>query len=149
MTIRWFLAVVHLLALGIGLSSVWQRGRALRSLPDHAAFKRLFRCDTAWGVAALLWIVTGALRAFGGFEKGTDYYMADPMFGVKMALLGLILLLEIWPMVTLIRWRILRGRAEAVNIAHADAMAWISYVQALLVVGMVFAAAAIARGIRL
>ena len=30
MTIRWILAALHLLALGIGLGAVWSRGRLLR-----------------------------------------------------------------------------------------------------------------------
>ena len=29
MTVRWLLAAVHLLALGVGLGAVWARGRAL------------------------------------------------------------------------------------------------------------------------
>jgi uncharacterized membrane protein len=56
---------LHLLALAIGLPAVWLRGRALRAPVDASGFRRLFAADTAWGVAAALWLVTGLLRAFG------------------------------------------------------------------------------------
>jgi putative membrane protein len=64
-----------------------------------------------------------------------------------MALLALVLLLEVWPMVTLIRWRIQLGRGETINTEPARRFAQISAVQTVLVVMMVFAATAMARGL--
>src|SRR5207247_5390021 len=59
MTIRWLLAAVHLLALGVGLGAVWARGRALQAPLDVPALRRVFSADTWWGIAAVLWIGTG------------------------------------------------------------------------------------------
>src|SRR5439155_25184932 len=112
MTIRWLLAAIHLLALGLGFGAVWARGRALRGELDPAGLRRAFYADTWWGVAAVLWIGTGLVRAFGGFEKGSFYYLHNHLFWAKMGLLA----------------------------------ARISFVQALLVVLMVLAATAMARG---
>lgn len=112
MLIRWLVATLHLLALGIGLGAVWARGRALRSPLDASGLRRMFSADTLWGVAAILWIATGLLRAFAGLEKGTTYYLQNYAFWIKMALLGCILLLEVWPMITLIHWRMLRARGQ-------------------------------------
>ena len=145
--VRWILAALHLLALGIGLGAVWTRARALRGAPDAAALRRAFAADGLWGLAALLWISTGLVRAFGGFEKGTAYYLHSNAFLVKMGLLMLILGLEVWPMVTLIRWRRAVSRGELRDLHAAPAIARISTVQALLVVAMVFAATAMARGL--
>lgn len=64
-----------------------------------------------------------------------------------MALFVVILLLEIWPMTTLIRWRIQLRRGATVDTAAAPALARISEIQAALVVLMVFVAAALARGV--
>jgi putative membrane protein len=61
-------SALHVLALAIGLPAVVLRGRALAGALDEAGFQRLFAADTAWGAAALLWIVTGLLRAFAGLE---------------------------------------------------------------------------------
>ena len=146
MIIRWLFAAIHLLALGVGLGSVWARGRALRGPLDPAGLRRVFYADTWWGIAALLWIGTGLVRAFGGLEKGSAYYLHNHLFWTKMGLLLLILLLELGPMMALIRWRTQVGRAEQPDTRAAKRFAQISFVQAGLVVLMVLAATAMARG---
>jgi hypothetical protein len=70
--VRWLFAAVHLLGLGVGLGAVW-------------------------GIAAVLWIGTGLVRAFGGLEKGSAYYLHNHLFWTKMGLLGLILVLRAEP----------------------------------------------------
>ncbi|MFL5402165.1 MAG: DUF2214 family protein [Gemmatimonadales bacterium] len=147
MLTRWLAASLHLLALGIGLGAVWARGRALRSPLAPDDIRRVFRADTFWGIAALLWISTGLWRLLAGLEKGTGYYLQNHVFLAKMTLLVVILLLEIGPMVTLIRWRRTVARGEAPDTSGASRMAAISLVQTGLVVLMVFAATAMARGI--
>lgn len=146
MLMRWLFAAVHLLALGVGLGAVWARGRALRSGLDAAGFRRVFYADSWWGIAALLWIGTGLVRAFGGLEKGSAYYLHNHLFWGKMALLVVILLLELAPMMGLIRWRLQLARGEQPDTRSAGAFARISFLQAVLVILMVLAATAMARG---
>src|ERR1700687_4595304 len=95
-------SALHLLALAIGLPAVYLRGRALKGRLDADDFRRLFAADTGWGIAALLWLATGLLRAFGGLEKGTAFYVSSRLFWAKMVLFGLIVLLEIVPMAAFI-----------------------------------------------
>jgi putative membrane protein len=146
-TARWLAASFHLLALGIGLGAVWARGRALRSPLDLGTLRQVFLADTLWGVAAVLWIGTGLWRLLAGLEKGTGYYLQNHMFLTKMALLVLVLLLEFRPMIILIRWRAAVSRGQAPDTSAAPSLARISFVQAGLVVLMVFAATAMARGV--
>ena len=146
--LRVIVAAFHLLALGLGLGAVLTRGNVLREPLTPQSLQRAFSADTLWGVAALLWVVTGLWR-FARLEKGTGYYLANHFFLAKMSLFVLILVLEVWPMVVLIRWRIgLRKGAGVADFAPGVArrIATISHVEALLVVLMVFAAAAMARG---
>lgn len=147
MLLRVLLAFAHLLALGVGLGAVWVRARALSGPLDRAGLRRAFAADAAWGLAALLWISTGLVRAFGGFEKGSAYYLHNDFFLLKMAALALILVLEVWPAVTLVRWRAADRRGEMPPADAAQRLAAISYVQAGLVVAMVLAATAMARGL--
>jgi putative membrane protein len=140
---------LHLLALGIGLPSIFLRSRTLAGPLDESGLGRLFAADTIWGVAALLWISTGLLRAFGGLEKGTQFYLNSQLFWVKMGLLGTILLLEIWPMTTFIKWRIGQGRGEVLDTSRQHSLLMISRVQLGLVIAMVFVASLMARGIEL
>jgi len=37
----------------------------------------VFHADNWYGVAAILWVVTGLLRAYGGLEKGSAYYLEN------------------------------------------------------------------------
>lgn len=144
--IRWILAAAHLLALGIGLGAIWARALALRGPLDAAGVRRVLYADTWWGVAAILWIGTGLVRAFGGFEKGTLYYTHNHYFWVKMGMLSSILLLEIMPMITFIKWRARLAKNETVDATSAASFATTSFIQAALIVLMVLAATAMARG---
>jgi putative membrane protein len=144
--LRLLLAATHLLALGIGLGAVWARSRALRGIIDNAALRRAFAADAWWGVAAVLWLGTGLTRIFAATEKSVDYYMRNPLFHVKMGLFVLILALEIWPMVTLIRWRRALGRNQSATFGSARRIARISVIEAFIVVLIVVVAAALARG---
>jgi putative membrane protein len=144
---RWLLAAIHLLALGIGLGAVWARGRALRSDLTGSGLQRVFRADNVWGAAAFLWVTTGLWRLLAGLEKDTAYYMQNHVFWTKMGLFILLLGLEVRPMVTLIRWRRAAAVGAPIDTSAARSLATISTVQAWVVVLMVFAATAMARGI--
>ena len=61
--LRWLIATLHLLALPLGLGAVWARSRALRGALSVDGLRRVFVADNLWGVAAVLWIGTGLLRA--------------------------------------------------------------------------------------
>jgi putative membrane protein len=144
--VRWLFAAMHLLGLGVGLGAVWARGSALGGRLDAAGLRRAFYADTWWGIAAVLWIGTGLVRAFGGLEKGSAYYLHNHLFWTKMGLLGLILVLELAPMTSLIRWRAAVARGETPDTGAALRFSRISFLQAALVVLMVLAATAMARG---
>ncbi|UVM40772.1 DUF2214 family protein [Pseudomonas sp. B21-017] len=148
MLAHWFLAAVHLLAFGLGFWAVLTRGTTLRRLSAGAGdARRVLIADNLWGISAVTLLITGGLRAFGGYEKGTDYYLHQPLFHLKMTLLVVILLLEIAPMVTLIKWRIALGRGAAIDTGRATLFARISHIEALLLVLMVVAATGMARGV--
>jgi putative membrane protein len=148
MLAHWFLAALHLLAFGLGLWAVLARGTNLRRLAVGVGEVRsVLIADNVWGLCALMLLVTGGVRAFGGYEKGTDYYLHQPLFHLKMTLFVLILLLEVAPMVTLIKWRVALARGAAIDTARATLFARISHVEGLLVLLMVIAATGMARGV--
>ena len=148
--LRIALAVLHLLGFGIGLGSVFARARAMNDLAKPGALGRGLIADNWWGVSAVMLITTGLWRAIGSIEKTSSYYWTNRAFMGKMSLLGLILLLELWPMITLIRWRVAKRRGS-LPVPEALAptgkrIARISDIQTLLLVGMVVAATMMARG---
>ena len=148
MLVHWFLAAIHLLAFALGFWAVLARGTAFSRLATGVGeAKRVLLADNLWGIAALVLLVTGGMRAFGGFEKGTDYYLHQPLFHLKMTMFVLILLIELAPMITLVKWRIALARGKAFDTTRAKLYARISHVEALLLVLMVIAATGMARGV--
>jgi putative membrane protein len=139
-------SALHVLALALGLPSVYLRGRALNGPLDGEGLRRLFAADSVWGLAALLWIVTGLFRAFGGLEKGAQFYLHSRLFWVKLGLFAAILILELGPMVTFIRWRIKRGRGETPDTGRAPTFYLLNHIEMGLIVVMVFVASFMARG---
>jgi len=91
--------------------------------------------------------VSGASRQWSGLEKGAQFYLTSPLFWVKMTLFVLILLLEIWPMVTFIRWRMAVGRGVQPDTSRARELYLVNHIEMALVVLMVFVASFMARGI--
>lgn len=145
--LRWFLAALHLTALGIGLGAVWARAVALRGPFDPAGLRRVFTTDSWWGLAGFLWIATGLWRLLAATEKPTQYYLHNHFFYLKMAALVLLLLLEIRAVILLLKWRATAARGGPVDTSAAPGLARISFIQVLLVVVMVLAATGMARGL--
>lgn len=151
MIVRASLSALHVLALALGVGAVFARGLRLRDLRrepgDGEALRRLFLADNAWGVAAILWIATGLLRAFGRVEKQPDFYLRNGFFWVKMGLFALVFALEIRPMMTFMRWRKERARGKVPAIGpKLDALLALNDAEAVLVVVIPFVAVPMARG---
>lgn len=141
-------ASFHYIALALGLGGLFMRGRYLRGLQAKKDLvQNLLAADNAWGVAALLWIVTGLLRAFAGLEKGTQFYLQSPLFWVKMGLFLAVFMLEILPMVTFIRWRIALMKKRKFEVGSYHRLIQINHLQMILVILIPFVASAMARGI--
>jgi putative membrane protein len=154
MLTRWLLAALHLLAFGFALYAVLSRARALRRLDtaqsvqaNELRLRDVFRSDTIWGVTAIVLIVTGVMRAFGGFEKGGSYYLHEPLFHLKMTVLVVILLIEVTPALAMIRWRAALAQGGPIDLTRAKRFAWLSDLEAGLVMLMVIAASGMARGV--
>jgi putative membrane protein len=145
MVIGALLSAIHLLTLAIGLGSLGMRGRALARPLDDAAWEQLLAADTAWGVAAGLWIASGLARVFWG-GKTPSFYWHNGLFWTKLALFGLVFAIECRPMITFIRVRSARRNGTVLPAFSVDAYRTINSVEIALVVMIVFVAAFMARG---
>ena len=140
------MSALHLFALALGLPSVFLRGRALKRPLDRDGLARLFAADNVWGVAAVLWLVTGLLRAFAGLEKGSAFYLASRLFWLKLALFAVVGVLEVWPMLTFIRWRRAAGGGALPDTSAAPALGHVNHAQLALLAIIVVVASFMARG---
>ena len=147
MNLSYLLAALHILTFGIGFYGIWSRANALKKLKDTSGLNEVFKADSLWGLAALLWIATGLWRAFGGLEKGSHYYLHSKTFIAKMILFLLVFIIEIKPMVTLIQWRTKKRKNETIDFSPARLLARLSHIELGLVAIIVFLATAMARGL--
>ncbi len=145
--LRLVLAAVHLLALALGVLSLTQRARALALAERNEQLKPVFLWDAVYGLVAIVWLGSGLFRAFGGFEKGSDYYLANHAFWTKMLLLFVLLVIEGYLAATFVRWRIRIKKNETVSLERKARLVRFHYAEFWLILGMVTMATLMARGV--
>jgi putative membrane protein len=146
LTTGYVVGLIHLLTLALGMGSVTGRAIALRKVKSADDLAPVYAADNLYGIASLIWIATGLWRAFGGIEKGTDFYLSSTAFWIKMGLFGAVFALEILPMVTLIRWRIRAARGQPPELSKVPLLYSLTVAEIPLLVLIVAAAAALADG---
>ena len=122
----------------------------LSESPTYREARRVQMCDRWYGLFAMLLLAVGFLRVYY-FEKGPKFYFANPFFHAKLTLFVAIGLLSIYPTVRFIKWRkqMIDGKAPLVAVAEFKAIRAVLVLELLLVAGMVFCAALMARGVGL
>ena len=78
--------------------------------------------------------------------KGTQFYLSSTLFWTKLALFVTLLILEVWPMLTFIRWRIQLRRGQLPDTSRARVFYTLNHMELGLVVLIVFVASFMARG---
>lgn len=141
------IASLHYIALGLGFSGLLLRQYALKASFSDLRVKPIFLGDNLWALAALLWLTTGLARAFGGLAKGSDYYLSNHWFYAKMTLFLCVFLLEIYPIVMLMKWRAQKKQvANPADVVVARKIYKIGWFELVLTVGIIFLASKMARG---
>ena len=96
------------------------------------------------------------IRAFAGLEKTSGFYLRNGFFYTKMTLFALVLVLELRPMVTFLRWRIARRKGSvpvassstsASASASLPALIRLNDLEVAIVVLIPFVASLMARGV--
>lgn len=143
------LAALHYIALAVGFAGIVYRGRQMKNILNGSVktTKDLLFADNLWGIAALLWIVTGFMRVFGTYEKGSQFYLTSHWFYLKMVLFFGVVILEIFPMITFIKWRIdKKSEASSSDFTKLQTLAKINAVEAAVTLLLPFVATIMARG---
>lgn len=104
MIVDALLAYLHFTAILILASALGAEALLLRAQAGADTLRSLVRADILYGIASVVVIVTGLLRLFYG-AKGHAFYVANPIFWLKMGLFAAVGLLSIAPTLRFIRWR--------------------------------------------
>ncbi len=92
----------HLAAFTLTACLVYEFITFQRSMSADEA-RRIQRVDLWYGISSGVVLIAGLLRVFV-FEKGANFYAANPLFWVKMSLFAVVGLLSIYPTICFIRW---------------------------------------------
>jgi putative membrane protein len=147
MELDWLLASLHHLAV-FTLAAILAYELALTAGDlDGRTILRLSRVDAWYGATAAMVVGAGVLRVFLG-AKGAEYYAANYLFWVKMALFASVAAISVLPTLRYLVWR--RGvrnhdayKPTRVEIAGVRRALWI---QVALFALIPIAAAGMARG---
>ncbi|WP_043307091.1 DUF2214 family protein [Pseudomonas sp. ML96] len=140
-------ASLHYLSIFVLFALLTCEHMLFRSDIDHATARRLLRIDMAYGMAAGLVLVTGAVRVVW-YGKGLDYYLHNWIFHAKVSLFILVGLLSILPTLTFFNWRneLLAGKAPSISPAQARRTIMVIRLELLILVCLPFLASLMARG---
>lgn len=139
-------AATHLIGLGLGFAGLVVRQLALKEL-DREKLEQLFLGDNIAGIGALLYLAAGLYRLFGELDKPLAYYTGSTAFQAKMALLVLVFVIETWPMVTFMRWRMQLARGEEPDLSPGRTFRVLNALEMVLLPVMVVLATSMARGL--
>lgn len=147
MTLGIAIAAVHLLSLVFGVTFLLMRASALKALNQQSDVPRVLFWDNIYGLLAMIWLGSGLWRAFGGLEKGSDYYLRNHVFWTKLLFVAAILACETPILVALIRTRIQRGRGNVADLGRLTRLIRLHWYELGAIVFAALCAVFMARGV--
>jgi putative membrane protein len=96
-------AWLHLLAAGIGAGLLLTEYWLCRRMPDRTQARLLGTVDLGYQLALIASLATGLARALY-YGQAADYYLANRLFWLKVAIFLAIVLVAIAPTLQYIRW---------------------------------------------
>lgn len=115
--------------------------------PDLARGRLLLRIDALYGTIAGVQIGTGIWRML--LEKGSAYYLSNPLFHAKLGLFALVGLLSLYPTLTFLGWRnsLRQEQAPSVDSGRAKRVTMVIRIELLGLLLIPLLAALMARGV--
>lgn len=148
MLLSSLIAYLHFLfAIGVIFCILFEKLSFKQDLSENEAI-RLRKIDGFYGLSAVLVLVIGFIRVFY-FEKGSEFYFANPFFHVKLLTFVIIGILSIYPTVVFYKWRKLDKGAFPLHLSAVEfkRINRILTAETILVIILLLAASLMAKGI--
>lgn len=142
-----FIPYLHYLSIMVLMGSLITEHLMLKPGLDQGQVRTLAGIDLVYGIAAILVLATGLLRWFV-YGKGSDFYLSNPLFHVKLTLFVVIGVLSIFPTLKFLRWKKQFRRGEDPDISGKAVKRQLMFIRfELLIVAIIpLLAVMIARG---
>ncbi len=142
-----FIPYLHYLSIMVLMGSLITEHLMLKPGLGERQVRTLAGIDLVYGIAAILVLATGLLRWFV-YGKGSDFYLSNPLFHVKLTLFVIMGVLSIFPTLKFLRWKKQFRRGEDPEISKKTVKRQLMFVrfELLLVTIIPLLAVMIARG---
>ncbi len=97
-------AYLHFLGIMLLMATLLAEHVMLQPNMTHLHLRRLSTTDLCYGIASILVLITGLLR-FAYFAKGMPFYLANPLFYIKVGLFVAVGLISIYPTRRFLSWQ--------------------------------------------
>lgn len=96
-------AYLHYVGFMVAFGALVLEAQTLQKDLNLAAAWRLVVADALYGLSATIVLGTGILRVMY-FGQGTDYYLSNPVFYVKVGIFIVVSLLSLYPTISFVSW---------------------------------------------
>lgn len=97
-------AYLHFIGIMMLMATLLAEHGILQPNMTRLHMRRLATIDLFYGIAAVLVLVTGLLR-FAYFAKGMPFYLANPLFYIKVGIFVAVGLISIYPTRRFLSWQ--------------------------------------------
>ena len=138
---------LHYLSIMVLMGSLITEHLFLKPGINAQQVRLLTGIDLVYGIAAILVLGTGLLRWFV-YGKGSEFYLSNPLFHIKLTLFVLMGVLSIFPTLKFLKWKKQFRRGEDPDISSRAVKRQLMFIriELLLVAVIPLLAVMIARG---
>ena len=143
-----FIPYLHFISIMILMGSLVSEHLILKPKMSSSQIKSLAGIDLVYGIAAILVLTTGLLRWFV-YGKGSDFYLSNPLFHIKLTVFVIMGVLSIFPTIKFRKWKKMVNKGEEPNIDEKATKRLLMFIriELLLLAILPLLAVMIARGV--
>ena len=108
-------AYVHYLSFMLCFGALIYERIALKNNPNRKEAISMIIADIFYGIAGIALLVSGIYRVIK-FGQGSEFYIQNPIFWMKMVAFGLVGSLSLYPTVTYVLWALPLSKGELPNV---------------------------------
>lgn len=139
---------LHYIAIMALMGALTAEHLLLKPGISGSQIKSLAGIDLVYGIAAIVVLTTGLLRWFV-YGKGSEFYLSNPLFHIKLTLFVVLGVISIFPTIRFLKWRkqVKSGAEPVVDAKSVKRMLMYIRIELLIVALMPLLAVMIARGV--
>jgi len=139
---------LHFIGIMVLMGSLVSEHLLLKPGINKTQIKSLAGIDLVYGISAIIVLTTGLLRWFVN-GKGSEFYLSNPIFHIKVTLFVVLAVLSIFPTIRFMKWRkqIKQGNEPEVDEKTVKRLLMFIRIELLILAVMPFLAVLVARGV--